>query len=363
MNEYVTHLGRRYPIVQEVTGTWRLRSRSKHNPINIGLGTAILKEAKRVAIQELEKSGTTPRNCGSGTVDDLIAIYKTLPKRCLPKVADGNASRLKAAVLLATGKTTAVVKYSEIGPKFWRDFMAKKQGLEQVDLATRRKENAAINSAVKQAASLFIKSLLPLYKEHGIDLPADIVTVQWLPTMKTRPPKAKVDDLDSAIRKLRDDYPEMYFCLGLARWAGLRREEIQFCARHWIVEDSKGRIKIEMEDRPDEEFMTKTGEVYEATIIDPAFASDVLTVKPRKLIVQLQEPNRSRWFERVPQEWLRPYVGESKRPLHRLRGLYADEVKRITEDAIAARSEALKEVQKNLGHTTTKTAEAHYLSE
>jgi hypothetical protein len=52
----------------------------------------------------------------------------------------------------------------------------------------------------------------------------------------------------------------------------------------------------------------------------------------------------------------------ARKPLHRLRGLYADEVAKITVDAVTARLAAIKAAQEALGHTTSKTTEGHYLT-
>jgi hypothetical protein len=47
-------------------------------------------------------------------------------------------------------------------------------------------------------------------------------------------------------------------------------------------------------------------------------------------------PDAHRWIQHVPQPWLRQFTGSAKAPLHRLRGLYADHVRRETEEAILA---------------------------
>ena len=53
----------------------------------------------------------------------------------------------------------------------------------------------------------------------------------------------------------------------------------------------------------------------------------------------------------------------ARKPLHRLRGLYADELARLTADAVAARLAGVRAASESLGHTTTATTERHYLSE
>jgi integrase len=71
--------------------------------------------------------------------------------------------------------------------------------------------------------------------------------------------------------------------------------------------------------------------------------------------------DRGKWFETVPQKWLRTWV-KSGKPLHRLRGLYADHIARLTADAVAARLAGIKAAQNALGHTTPDTTEGHYLT-
>jgi hypothetical protein len=358
--EHVTHDGRRYPIVKEASGTWRMRSRAATHAIDVGLGTTDLREAKRVALGILQDERAERRPRGAETVQDAIAVYLKMPKRCSKVAAEHNVGRLRKMLLVTWGKKPDEVKLHEIGPKLWKDFMKLRQG-GTLDLSTRRPENAAINSAVRQACSLFIESLRPVYKEHGMTVPPDATTVQWLPMIKAPPPTADVRNLDINIHALKLVASDLYFCIGLARWAGLRRNEIKHCARHWIIED-RGQVYIELHDRPAEGYLTKTGQIYRAMVTNEAFAADLLALPDGMLAVNPATTDRDGWFECEPQDWVRPYTGTAKKPLHRLRGLYADEVKRITEEAVAARQEAIKAASSNLGHTTTTTTENHYLT-
>ena len=71
--------------------------------------------------------------------------------------------------------------------------------------------------------------------------------------------------------------------------------------------------------------------------------------------------NTVKWIGRKPQAWLKPFTGDALSPLHRLRGLYADHVKRETEQAILARQAGIKAASEALGHTTIGTTVDHYL--
>jgi hypothetical protein len=359
--EHISFDGRKYPIVREASGTYRMRSRTKTHSIDIGLGTSDLREAKRVALTELETRKGKQKPRGSETLEDLTKLYLHIPKRCGDVAAGHNVGRLRKIVELTWNKTMDKVKIHEVGPKLWREFMAKKQG-GKLDLASRKPEHAAINSAVKQAASIFIKALRPVYAEHGINIPEDATTIQWLQVSDMPKPAAKLTELDAAIRAEKANDLAMYFCTGLARWAGIRRSAIKGCARHWIFQDDKGRVRVAIHDRHEEGFSNKNNKAHSPIIIDEDFANDLLAVKDGMLIVNPDVIDRDDWFERAPQNWLRPFTGKARKPLHRLRGLYADEVARITEDAVFARREAVKEASTNLGHTKTGTTEKHYLT-
>ena len=348
-----------------------MRSRSRSHSVDVGLGTTDLREAKRIAVQHLENNQKKRRPRGSETVEDATKLYLEMPKKCSDIAADHNVGRLRVIIRYTLGKEMKDVRLSEIGPRLWRDYMAKKQAElikkatgsapAKLDLATRRPENAAINSAVRQACSIFIPALRPVYAEHNMIVPDDACVVQWLPKTKAPPPTADVTNMDSNIRELIAFDSAMYCCLGLARWAGLRRSEIKACTRDWIIED-RGQVFVVLHDRPEEGYLTKTGAIYRAMVIDQQFAQHLLAVPAGMPIVNPDTTDRDGWFERDPQGWLRPFTGKAKKPLHRLRGLYADDVKRITEDAILARAEAIKAASKALGHTSTATTEGHYLT-
>jgi hypothetical protein len=285
-------------------------------------------------------------------------VYTALPKRSGAKASYNNLTRLRSIVRTVHGKPLARVPVSHIGPRLWADFMAKRQG-GQLDLSTRRAENAAINAAVRCASSIFIPRLRPLYREAGIIIPDDAKVIQWLPEM--RRPRPKADDAAMVKAWLALPRGPLFWTAGLARFAGLRREEISACRREWISEDETG-VFVEMHDRPEYGWLTKTGEVYRARIMRPDFAAALLALPPGPIVEIGSQCSRSHWFEHKPQEWLKAFTGAARKPLHRLRGLYADDVKRTTEEAVKAHLAGIREASKNLGHTNTATTERSYLS-
>ena len=339
-------------------GGWRLRSRARGARIDLVFPSCSITAAKRQALAHFEGETKVLAKGDKATLEEVIAIYKQMPKKAGSKAAYINECRLRAVVRLARGRELSQVIVSEVTPQLWLDFMAKKLG-GRIDLATRRPGNAAINSAVRCAASIFIERLRPGYRSLGVIVPQDATNIQWLQTMKLPKPKAlasfvspPIDHGSKAMRRT----------VGLARFAGMRQQEISACGRSWIVEDKTG-VYVEMRDRPEEGWTSKTGEIYRSLIVNDSFAAELLALPEGPIIETPSGMSREHWFKHYPQEWLKPFTGTAKKPLHRLRGLYADDVKRITEQAVAAHLAGVKAASEALGHTGTAVTQASYLSQ
>jgi hypothetical protein len=182
--------------------------------------------------------------------------------------------------------------------------------------------------------------------------------IQWLQEVKTPKPKAQDAELIKAWQKTKGP---LWWTIGLARFAGLRQKEIAACQRDWIIEEGEA-VYVEMRDRPEQNWYSKTGEIYRALIINADFARTLLKLKSGQIVGHTNGIQRAYWFEHVPQKWLKPFTGVARMPLHRLRGLYADDIKNLTQDAVAARLAGVKAASEALGHTTTQTTQESYLS-
>lgn len=339
---------------------WRIRSRARGDEFDWFFPACSAAKARSLALERFEGEAVTLRPPSStATLEDVASAYLEMPKKAGEASAYNNVTRLRSVVRLALGKELGRVFVTEAGPKLWNAYMAAKQG-GKLDLAKRRLENAAINAAVRGAASMFIPRLRPGYRERGIAIPDDATVIQWLPTMKLPKPQAADVAMIEAWREMPRD--ALFWAVGLARFAGLRQQEASGCQRDWIIED-RGGIFVEMRDRPEQGWLSKTGEIYRARIINPAFAAELLVMPPGLIVHTPPGMSRLHWFRFYPQEWLKPFTGAARMPLHRLRGLYADDVKRITEDAVAAHLAGVKAASEALGHTSTATTERSYLSD
>lgn len=149
----------------------------------------------------------------------------------------------------------------------------------------------------------------------------------------------------------------------LARFAGMRQQEIAAASGSWIIR-YKGQVAVDIRDREEEDYWHKTGQPYKAIVIEPDFAAWLEAVPPDSFIVNPHgwEGDRKDWFKKEPQQWARQFTGAAQKPLHRLRGLYADHLASLTEEATLARLEALKAASAALGHKSTKTTSRHYTS-
>ena len=356
------HAGRDYTLTKE-DGEWRLRVRRKAESFSFRTGTWRLADAKAAAREYLDRRAASPMHSrkGGGTLAALAVVYAATPKRTKDGVAKDNYSRLRAICRLTLDRDTDAVTCREVGPEFWQAYQRAALSAAGVpfDLVTRRRENIRINAAVRAARCLFLPSLLPAYRAAGLDVRPDASSAVMLPEPYV--PPLSVDDaaIVAAWRILPRS--QLWAVIGLARFAGLRREEIAAARRSWL-EVKNGAVFVVMRDRPEEAWWTKTGKPYRAQIIEPELAEWVRQRPEGWLVPDPPDgSDRGRWFEREPQRWLRQWIPTGK-PLHRLRGLYADHVAALTSDVVAARLAGVRAASQALGHTTTATTERHYLS-
>jgi hypothetical protein len=341
--------------LEEHRGGWRIRSRARGNRLDIRFPSCTLTSAKRQAREYFEGKEKVLARGDKATLEEVVAVYKQMPKKAGEAAAKINVSRLTAIVRTTLKRPLKEGIVSEIRPQLWLDFMAAKLG-GKIDLAKRRPGNAAINSAVRCAASIFIDRLRPGYRALGVIVPDDATNIQWLPVMQKPHPPVRPELLEIWGAMNKD---AMYWTVGLARFAGLRRQEVSACARSWIVKDKTG-VYVEMRDRPEDDFTHKTGEMYRARITNAAFAAELLAL-PEGPIIKETPPGMTRdyWFRYYPPEWLRDFTGTAYKPLHRLRGLYAEEVKTLTEKALASEQAGLEAARDALGHTNVRTTRGY----
>lgn len=136
----------------------------------------------------------------------------------------------------------------------------------------------------------------------------------------------------------------------------------------WITEKD-GVVRISLRDRPEEGWWTKTGKPFRAQVINSQLSEyliGLVKTQPADMLV-VGDPgtgdDRGDWFERVPQAWLKKQEVNAQKPLHRLRGLYADHVAELTADTLAIKLASERAAQEALGHTNVQTTKNHYLTE
>jgi integrase len=356
--KFVTWKGRKIPLVLE-RGIWRLRSRTRFLQVDLSTGTSNETMARTLARDLLEAGAAVEKErktAGNATLQDLVDAYKATPKRVAERTAASNISRLIAIVRLVHGTELAGVKVRAVTSEFWTAYQAARYKAlgRPLDYTRRIPENAGINAAVRGARSLFIRRLRPAYERAGIHLPADADVVTWLPEPALLRPEADDASMVAAWEQMPRD--ALWLTVGLARFAGLRMSEIAACRRSWVTEAGA----IDLRDRPEDGFQSKTGRPYLAPVLHPALAAALLAA-PAGLIVAPKDPGRVRWLYRGPQQWARQFVGTARKPMHRLRGLYASDLAERTRNAVAAQLAGEQAAASALGHTTPETTRRHYL--
>ena len=348
--------GRVLPMMQERNGVWRVRSRSSAYPVDLMTGTSDLAAAKARAKELLDGMGPR-KEAPKGTLEEVAALYLMIPKKCADDTAAGNISRLRSVVAVAFESDLGSVKVSRL-PDLWHTYVAKRQQRQAADYSQRARVNISINTAMRQAASIFRRKLWPHYRRAGVILPEDCATVEYLPQPVLRPAEASDADLCAAWAALAGTDRDLWLAVGLARFAGLRQAEILACRGKWILPRGAGAV-VQLQDHEEDGHRTKTGRLYTATVLDPSLAAYLLALEPEAPVIA--RPDAARWLGRSPQQWLRQFTAAPK-PLHRLRGLYADQIQRETQEAILARAAGVQAASAALGHTTTTTTERHYLT-
>lgn len=356
--------GVRIPFFLEPGKGWRIRKRSVHLTVDFSTGIVARAPAIKRAREWLDdwRAGREVRRGAWRSVADLLEMYLRMPRRASDATAHYNVTQFKAIVRLVFGKEPDRVRDTDLGPEMWLRFQAGKLGVERVDFSKRAANHVSINTAVRSAASVVKKNLWPAYERAGFRLAPDLLSIEWL--QELRKPKREVSEVEllKAWRAL--PHGALWMAVGLARFAGLRKEEVAACRGSWL-EQQRGRWGVVVCDRPEEGFLCKTGEPRFSVLLNGEILDALRSMESAAdLAVALPlGQSRERWFRQVPQDWLRLYLGDRdavKKPMHRLRGLYLDEVRALAETRL--QEAAIAEAQEAAGHTSAEVTKRHYLS-
>lgn len=357
--------GRTYPLLWEPAG-WRLRSKSKTHPVDYRTGSKLIGTAKTLALEWLRTHGAKIRQArkGGGTLETLARLYLAAPKRTQAHVAQSNVTRLRSICRTVFNRELDAVTCKEVGPMMWEEYQRRALAAKGLpfDYAVRRPENIAINAAVRAAKCLFLPSLLSRYGASGIEPNSDCSVAVYLPEPEPDPAKVREFRLLRAWMKLQSvNYP-LWMALGLARCAGLRRDEALVSRVGWI-EERKRRLVIHLRDRSDEQFHSKTGVGYVSEVIGQRFTAHLRALQkekgPDEFLIPEPGSDRARWIERAPQVWLRKHGLKMRLPYHQLRKLYATAVAQRAGSLVAQEAAGMKAAQRNLGHTTQKATRSY----
>ena len=371
--ETITVRGREFALVKDQrSGRWRLRKRTGEVHIDKSTGCTDLAEARKWARVMAEKAlGNAYRLASGGhTLEEVVETYLAMPKAVRDYVAEANVARLRTIVREVTGRELSEVLAKSITYRLWEDYAALRQGNGRLDLSTPRRENIGILASIRSACSIFAKKLDYRYEEEGIRLDfANLRRVPPLPVLNVTRialPDDILPRLTEAWKQLRFENPPLYTAIGLALHAGLRASEIRAAQRHWIAQQDMN-VRVVLKDRPDEGFRTKGGTKADSwlggIVLDFEFAAHLLSLPPGPLVVP---PGSSHdWFyDHTCNEWVRQFIPREldRKGMHRLRAIYADNVKNRFESQLLARQAGIDAARIALGHGSAAVTLQHYLT-
>jgi hypothetical protein len=126
-----------------------------------------------VAKEMLEAGrGTSTKSASRGTIQQLVDIYFSSPRRSSQVVAKGNVSRLLTIVRMVHGKELKDMPIAALSAKLWSEYQRLEQAGLPLDYSRRIAEAHSLNSAIRQALSLVSRPSQVAYAAHGIILPS-----------------------------------------------------------------------------------------------------------------------------------------------------------------------------------------------
>lgn len=370
--ETITVRGREFQLIKDKkSGRWRIRKRTGEVTVDKTTGCTDLAEAKKWARVYADKALNNAYRLVTGghTLEEVVEAYLSFPKVVRDYVAEANVARLRTVVREALGKELEEVPARSITYRLWEDYAATRHG-GKLDLSTPRRENIGITAALRSACSIFAKKLDHRYEEAGIRLDfANLRRVPSLPVLAaTREPlpDGLLAELTEAWKQLRFENPAMYVAIGLALHAGLRASEIRAAQRHWIAQQDMN-VRIVLRDRPDEGFRTKGGTKADSwlsgLVLDFEFAAYLLGLPPGPLVVP-HVASHDWFYDGICNKWVRQFIPRSMdgKGMHRLRSIYADNVKSRFEAQILARQAGIDAARIALNHGSAAVTLQHYLT-
>ncbi len=173
----------------------------------------------------------------AATIGDVVAAYRAWPKKCKTKTENNQIRALLRIVREACGVEDAEeVSTSALTRSLVWGWMAKRQGLEQIDRQEALAENVTINSTYSQAKGVFAKG----YREEGcfegLTLPdlGPFLSVQSLPEIGDGWKPWSPEDWHSMVKASEALEGDLWLVHQMLRRFGLRAGELKVARGDWL---------------------------------------------------------------------------------------------------------------------------------
>lgn len=247
-------------------------------------------------------------------------------------------------------KEPVSVLTSEVAIEFRRFILDK-----IADKAERRKKADSLNSTLRQAKAIFSKDAMNLYDESNyvVPYPESFMNVSFLRNTKRTyrlPEYDKIEKIFLGLLNLREQQTDIYICLILALYVGLRHEEISQLPRSAIRKTNRWRAHIT--DQPD--FTVKDYEERDIPIPDKLAEHILNLTDPESdYLIAGHLTYRTHTLPDTVNEYLRAQgLDDIQKPTHELRKWYGSAINYVY---------SLKVAQHRLGHANDSTTKKSYV--
>lgn len=301
------------------------------------------------------------------TIGEIVKLYESeivKHARINPKTARMNGRALiRILELVFPGKQVEEMRADVLTRKLvldWREERRKRDGAEPDDLHF----NACLNTELRKAQCVFSKrARADVFRKLRLPELSGFLDVANLPEPKrqwTPIPAAVLEEMDRDAAELKDTDPQLWVIYELARYGGLRSEEIQSIRRHWLEPRGKDFLIaiVQRDGRRDPSkagFRPKSRD-RRVPIAGARVKSWLKALGDRgkhDLLIQARtETERMELIQRTACAWVAKYIPERTMRLHELRKQAGSEIA-TRENSVAAAAEFLGD--------TIAVAERHYV--
>lgn len=346
------------------TRYWWMKFQFKGRQYYRSTGVSVKADAERIAREfrrqvVLENWGAVEASklrSDHATIGAVIEKYLEKATHLAHNTAPANVGALRIVVREGLGlgeqsdpeKEKTTVLTAELARRFVEGRFSAAKGKHEHGRAS-----TTCNSTLRQACSVFSKKAMGWYA--GMNLPDLAAFKAWErqeePSHSFRPPDAaKIEEMEAAALKLKDERPALYKAWLLMIRLGLRNVEVVAARWNWL--ERQGDVwGLAIVRREDEDFSPKKSERW--VPMSEAVRAQLEEGREGDYLVPAANPTERKWIAyRELSAFCRPYFPGRQKSAYELR--------KLAGSRVATRDGSLRNAQAFLGHASPTTTAKHY---